>query len=164
MKLAVSYINSIHWLVPTWDRLCNSPISVSYVARWKYANETRHDLWFPLNFLFCHGLTEIRGREQEVFCHMPKAPLPPSAGPHFIWIINDSLFFSATQRRFGPSCFCSSRKKRPPAMTKDCFSLTVEPCPGSTGRTSLQPLHWWKAEMYSSQPHTEGFGLFLYFE
>lgn len=75
-----------------------------------------------------------RGREQEVFSPEPTAPLPPSAGPRFIWIINDSLSFFfqppplfATQRHLGSfTCFYSSRKKWPPGMTGGLLFLRVK--------------------------------------
>ena len=109
-------VHSIHWLVPAWN--ISIPLSASKLPHWEYANGIRHDRWFPLNFFFpVAGGANHRGREQEVLCRKPTAPLPPSAGPHFIWIINDrffSFFLTLTQRRFGSlTCFCSSRKQPP---------------------------------------------------
>lgn len=56
------------------------------------------------------------GSEQEGFCRKPSALLPPSAGPHFIWIINDSPFFSPPpspqpHRRFSSSSVLAVRGK-----------------------------------------------------
>lgn len=108
----------MHWIHP------NSPISASKVAHLKYANKSRHDCWFPLNFLFRHGQTEIT----EVFCRKPLALLPPSAGPHFIWIINDkSFFFQATQRRFSFSCVFQFKEKMEPWRRIVVFRCKARP-------------------------------------
>lgn len=100
----------MHWIHP------NSPISASKVAHLKYANKSRHDCWFPLNFLFRHGQTEIT----EVFCRKPLALLPPSAGPHFIWIINDKSCFFSSYTEALQLLMCFSVQGENGAVTEDC--------------------------------------------
>lgn len=73
---ACSIMYTQHTLISScmWYTL-DSPISASNVAHWKYANEIRHDRWFPLNFLFRHGLTEITEVESRRFSAASPRPL-----------------------------------------------------------------------------------------
>jgi len=118
-----------------------------------------------------------RGREQEAFCRKPTAPLPPSAGPYFIWIINDCPPLPPTPPRYTdvprlPKCFCSSTKN---GLEPWLLFFTVKHCPGSTDTTPAhwlpwtwrqhtEILLWFKAEICSSKTHTDQIEVFLYFE
>lgn len=123
VKLAVSYLQ--HTLITSCAGYTPTPLSLLLkLLIWNMlirAVTIADSLW-----TFC--FVTDRMKSQRFFCRKPSALLPPSAGPHFIWIINDkSFFFQATQRHFSFSCVLQFKEKMEPWRRIVVFRCKARP-------------------------------------